>query len=146
VSAEEVGALVDAVLADALRGGGGWVLEMATLEVRTGEPGILAAAGERGWRLVGVSGAELGQARVPNPSRKVKELVGAGSVAEAAALVRAGAHGRAAELVVAKRRSPRATAAVARVKIECPSRSWLERDYAGRVRRRVRRSGEELRP
>jgi cobalt-precorrin 5A hydrolase len=82
VSADEVLAAVDAVLPpDSTE------VELATLDVRTGEPGLVEAAERRGWPLRGYRGAELEGVAVPAPSRRVAELVGTPSVAEAAALL-----------------------------------------------------------
>lgn len=82
VSAEEVLAAVDAVLPEAATG-----VRLATLDARAGEPGLRAAAAQRGWTLVGHPAAALAQVRVPTPSARVTEAVGSPSVAEAAALL-----------------------------------------------------------
>src|SRR5665811_1189148 len=82
---------------------------LATVDAKLAEPGIVAAAGSRGWPLAGHAADRLAAIAVPNPSEVVRAAVGTPSVAEAAAL----AGGR-AELVVAKRVSRHATVAVAR--------------------------------
>jgi cobalt-precorrin 5A hydrolase/precorrin-3B C17-methyltransferase len=108
VGAEEVLALVDETLASAGLAAGS-VRELATVDAKADEAGILAAAELRGWP-VRVHPAELLAAiPVPNPSETVRQAVGTPSVAEAAALV-----GGPAELLVPKRTSARATLAVAR--------------------------------
>lgn len=89
---------------------------LATVDAKLAEPGIVAAAGSRGWPLAGHAADRLAAIAVPNPSEVVRAAVGTPSVAEAAAL----AGGR-AELVVAKRVSRHATVAVAR---HAP-RGWL---------------------
>ena len=96
VGAEEVLAAVDSVLPDrAAR------VRLATLDVRAGEPGLLAAAARRGWLLVGHPATALAEVYVPTPSDRVAAAVGRPSVAEAAALlygdilaVRKTVHGR----------------------------------------------------
>jgi cobalt-precorrin 5A hydrolase len=85
VSVAEVLAAVDAVLpagADQVR--------LATLDVRAAEPGLLAAAGARGWSLTGHPAAALAAVPVPSPSARVAAAVGTPSVAEAAALLDGG--------------------------------------------------------
>lgn len=120
--AAEVGALIDATLAEH-----GLAPESvccaATIDRKTGEPGIVAAAQERGWRLVGHPAAELAAVDVPNPSEAVRAAVGTPSVAEAAALRTARSRGRDAELVAAKRRTSSVTAAVARLRPR--GRLWI---------------------
>jgi cobalamin biosynthesis protein CbiG len=103
VTAEEVLAAVDAVLppgADDVR--------LATLDRRTAEPGLAAAATRRGWPLTGFPAAALAGVVVPTPSARVASAVGTASVAEAAALLGGGA------LVVPKTVHGRVTVAVAR--------------------------------
>lgn len=102
VSAAEVLAAVDAVLPD-----GATVVRLATLDVRAGEPGMRAAAAERGWTLVGHPATALAEVRAPTPSAGVAEAVGTPSVAEAAALL----HGH--TLTVRKTVFGRVTVAVA---------------------------------
>ncbi|WP_333773185.1 precorrin-3B C(17)-methyltransferase [Streptomyces sp. IBSBF 3136] len=99
--AEEVVGLVE----EALRGAGlsaGSVAELATVDAKSGEPGIVAAAARLGVPLVTYSAAELAAVEVPNPSGAPLAAVGTPSVAEAAALLRGG------ELLVPKRKSERA--------------------------------------
>ncbi|MEU7580754.1 Rv2231c family pyridoxal phosphate-dependent protein CobC [Streptomyces sp. NPDC041068] len=89
------------------------VAELATVDVKAGEPGIVGAAARLGVPLVAYPAAELARVTVPNPSARSRAAVGTPSVAEAAAL-RAGG-----ELLVPKRKSapagrpPMATCAVA---------------------------------
>ncbi len=114
VPAEEVDALIDAVLADAGLAAGS-VRALATVDVKADEVGILAVAGRRGWPLVTYPAADLSRESVPNPSEVVLAAVGTPSVAEAAALRAARDAGRAADVVAPKRASAMATAAVARL-------------------------------
>jgi cobalt-precorrin 5A hydrolase / precorrin-3B C17-methyltransferase len=120
--AVEVGALIDATLAEH-----GLAPESvrcaATIDLKTAEPGIVAAAEERGWQVVGHPAAELAAVEVPNPSEAVRAAVGTPSVAEAAALKTALSHGRDARLVAAKRRTASVTAAVARLRPR--GRLWI---------------------
>ncbi|MEN3361928.1 MAG: cobalt-precorrin hydrolase / cobalt-factor methyltransferase / precorrin-3B, partial [Mycobacteriales bacterium] len=109
VPAGEVIELIRAALA---AGGlaAGSVRELSTVDIKAAEPGIVAAARELGVPLVTHPAAELATVDVPHPSEVVRAAVGTPSVAEAAALAGGG------ELVVPKRKSARATAAVARVR------------------------------
>jgi cobalt-precorrin 5A hydrolase/precorrin-3B C17-methyltransferase len=75
--------------------------ELATVDAKAEEPGILAAASRLGVPLVTYSAEELAAVEVPNPSDAPLAAVGTPSVAEAAALVRGG------ELLVPKRKSER---------------------------------------
>ncbi|MGW5367740.1 precorrin-3B C(17)-methyltransferase [Streptomyces sp. NPDC004009] len=99
--ADEVLALVE----EALREAGlspRSVAELATVDAKSGEPGIVAAAERLGVPLVTYPAAELADVAVPNPSGAPLAAVGTPSVAEAAALARGG------ELLVPKRKSVRA--------------------------------------
>lgn len=104
---DEIGALVDAALADAGLSPLA-VHTAATVEAKADEQGLLAAVAHRGWRLTCLPAERLAATAVPTPSEVVRAAVGTPSVAEAAALHLGG------ELVVAKRRSATATVAVAR--------------------------------
>ncbi|MFD3837369.1 precorrin-3B C(17)-methyltransferase [Streptomyces sp. NPDC058642] len=90
------GALRDAGLSTAS------VAELATVDAKSEEPGIVQAAQRLGVPLVTYSAEELASVEVPNPSDAPLAAVGTPSVAEAAALVRGG------ELLVPKRKSERA--------------------------------------
>ncbi|GHF88158.1 precorrin-3B C(17)-methyltransferase [Streptomyces griseosporeus] len=98
---EEVLGLVE----DALRDAGlsvRSVAELATVDAKVGEPGLVGAAERLGVPLVTYTAEELAAIEVPNPSDAPLAAVGTPSVAEAAALARGG------ELVVPKRKSERA--------------------------------------
>lgn len=86
----------------------GAVRALATVDGRAHEPGMVAAARHHGWPLVTHPAPALRAVEVPTPSAVVAAHVGTPSVAEAAALLSAGG-----PLLVAKRRSPRATCALA---------------------------------
>ncbi|MGY2084105.1 cobalamin biosynthesis protein [Blastococcus sp. SYSU DS0539] len=103
VSAAEVLAAVDAVLPPVPG-----PVRLATVDTRAAEPGLVAAAAQRGWALTGHPAADLAAVRVPSPSAAVADRVGTPSVAEAAALLRGGV------LVVGKTVHGRVTVAVAR--------------------------------
>ncbi|MFF4043168.1 precorrin-3B C(17)-methyltransferase [Streptomyces sp. NPDC001816] len=98
---EEVLGLVEDVLREA-RLSPKSVAELATVDAKSEEPGIIAAAERLGVPLVTYPAEELAAVRVPNPSIAPLAAVGTPSVAEAAALVRGG------ELLVPKRKSERA--------------------------------------
>ena len=88
------------------------VFAVATLDMRAGEPAMLAVARRLDVPLVTFDAARL-EAETPrlaNPSAVVFAHAGCHGVAEAAALAAAGAGGR---LVVPKTKSARATAAIA---------------------------------
>ncbi|MFE9447469.1 precorrin-3B C(17)-methyltransferase [Streptomyces sp. NPDC006739] len=104
---EEVLGLVTTTLREAGLSGRS-VAELATVDAKAGEPGIVGAAERLGVPLVTYSAGELAAVEVPNPSEAPLAAVGTPSVAEAAALVRGG------ELVVPKRKSRRADAGPAR--------------------------------
>ncbi|WP_415936534.1 precorrin-3B C(17)-methyltransferase [Streptomyces sp. 039-1] len=98
---EEVLGLVGEALADAglsVRS----IAELATVDAKSEEPGILGAAARLGVPVVTHTAAELAAVTVPNPSEAPLAAVGTPSVAEAAALVGGG------ELLVPKRKSVRA--------------------------------------
>ncbi|GHI96429.1 hypothetical protein TPA0905_59000 [Streptomyces olivaceus] len=88
------------------------VAELATVDTKSGEPGIVGAAEHLGVPLVAYPAGELADVEVPNPSDAPLAAAGTASVAEAAALVGGG------ELLVPKRKSAavpaRATCAVVR--------------------------------
>ncbi|NBM16348.1 precorrin-3B C(17)-methyltransferase [Streptomyces sp. GC420] len=92
------------------------VAEVATVEAKAGEPGIVGAARALGVPLRVYGAGELAGIEVPNPSRAPLDAVGTPSVAEAAALAGSGG----GELLVPKRKSAppgraaMATCAVAR--------------------------------
>ncbi|MGW7403916.1 precorrin-3B C(17)-methyltransferase [Streptomyces sp. NPDC054833] len=100
-SAEEVLGLIETSLRDAGLSAGS-LAELATVDAKSDEPGIVAAAERLGVPLVTYSAEELAAVEVPNPSDAPLSAVGTPSVAEAAALVRGG------ELLVPKRKSLRA--------------------------------------
>jgi cobalt-precorrin 5A hydrolase/precorrin-3B C17-methyltransferase len=105
--AEEVLALVEGVLREAGLSPAS-LAELATVDAKAGEPGIVAAAERLGVPLVTYPAGELARVEVPNPSDAPLAAVGTPSVAEAAALLRGG------ELLVPKRKSAMATCAVVR--------------------------------
>ncbi len=97
-------ALLDAALAGLARES---VAEVATLDRRAGDPVVTSL----GLPVRAFTAEALAGVDVPTPSEVVRAAVGTASVAEAAALLAAGAG---AELVVPKRAGKEATVAVAR--------------------------------
>ncbi|MFD9220885.1 precorrin-3B C(17)-methyltransferase [Streptomyces sp. NPDC060064] len=84
------------------------VVELATVDAKAEEPGIVGAAERLGVPVVTYAADELSSVTVPNPSDAPLAAVGTPSVAEAAALVGGG------ELLVPKRKSsPEGRAAMA---------------------------------
>jgi cobalt-precorrin 5A hydrolase/precorrin-3B C17-methyltransferase len=108
VPTAEIGQLIDDTLAD-LGLSPRSVRYLATADVKADEHGLLAAAAQRGWRVVTFPAERLAAVEVPNPSEVVRRAVGTPSVAEAAALIHPGS-----TLLAAKRASAHATVAVAR--------------------------------
>ncbi|MFD5493458.1 precorrin-3B C(17)-methyltransferase [Streptomyces sp. NPDC001812] len=98
---EEVLALVEGALREAGLSAAS-LAELATVDAKSEEPGIVEAARRLGVPLVAYPAGELARVEVPNPSDAPLAAVGTPSVAEAAALVRGG------ELLVPKRKSERA--------------------------------------
>ncbi|MCP6082518.1 cobalamin biosynthesis protein, partial [Klebsiella pneumoniae] len=89
---------------------------LATREDRALEPGLQALAAERNLPLQGVSPEALDalEARLSQPSERVRALAGSAGVAEAAALALADRLGQGpSHLLLDKRRSARATCALA---------------------------------
>ncbi|WP_327595534.1 precorrin-3B C(17)-methyltransferase [Streptomyces chartreusis] len=99
--ADEVLGLVESALRDAGLSPAS-LTELATVDAKADEPGIVEAAERLGVPLVTRSADELAVVEVPNPSDAPLAAVGTPSVAEAAALVGGG------ELLVPKRKSERA--------------------------------------
>lgn len=111
VAAVEVAALIAAALADAGLSPDA-VAHLATVEGKTGEPGIQAAAAAYGWPVIGWPTGRLAVVPVPNPSTRVGAELGTASVAEAAALLDATGR-QTGRLIVTKRTSAVATVAIA---------------------------------
>ncbi|MFD1833030.1 precorrin-3B C(17)-methyltransferase [Streptomyces desertarenae] len=110
VGADEVAGLVERALADAGLSPRS-VAELATVDAKADEPGILEAARRLGVPVRTYSADELAAVPVPHPSDAPLAAVGTPSVAEAAALL---SGGEGAELVVPKRKSqPQGRAAMA---------------------------------
>jgi cobalamin biosynthesis protein CbiG len=80
---------------------------VGTVTGRAADPGLVAL----GWPVIGYAPAVLAGVDVPSPaSERARRELGTGSVAEAAALLAAGPGAR---IVLPRRRSRRATAAIA---------------------------------
>ncbi|MEU6473636.1 precorrin-3B C(17)-methyltransferase [Streptomyces massasporeus] len=115
---EEVLGLVE----DALREAGlsaASVAELATVDAKADEAGIVEAARRLGVPLVTYSAEELAGVDVPNPSDAPLAAVGTPSVAEAAALVGGG------ELLVPKRKSAASPAMATCAVVRRPGRGRL---------------------
>ncbi|MGW7508016.1 precorrin-3B C(17)-methyltransferase [Streptomyces massasporeus] len=119
------GAPVEEVLGlvgDALREAGlsvASVAELATVDAKAEEAGIVEAARRLGVPLVTYSAEELAGVDVPNPSDAPLAAVGTPSVAEAAALVSGG------ELLVPKRKSAASPAMATCAVVRRPGRGRL---------------------
>ncbi|WP_328783679.1 precorrin-3B C(17)-methyltransferase [Streptomyces canus] len=95
------------------------VAELATVDAKAQEPGIVAAAERLGVPLVTYSAEELAAVGVPNPSDAPLAAVGTPSVAEAAALIGGG------ELLVPKRKSAARPAMATCAVVRRPARGRL---------------------
>ncbi|WDO09085.1 precorrin-3B C(17)-methyltransferase [Streptomyces murinus] len=95
------------------------VAELATVDAKSEEPGILGAAGRLGVPVVTYSAEELATVEVPNPSAAPLAAVGTPSVAEAAALLGGG------ELLVPKRKSDASPAMATCAVVRRPGRGRL---------------------
>ncbi|MET7602831.1 precorrin-3B C(17)-methyltransferase [Streptomyces avermitilis] len=115
---EEVLALIRGALRDAGLSAKS-VAELATVDAKADEPGIVEAAARLGVPLVTYSAGELATVEVPNPSDAPLAAVGTPSVAEAAALVRGG------ELLVPKRKSAAQPAMATCAVVRRPARGRL---------------------
>jgi cobalt-precorrin 5A hydrolase/precorrin-3B C17-methyltransferase len=115
---EEVLGLVEEALRDAGLSARS-VAELATVDAKAEEPGIVQAAARLGVPLVTYAAEELAAVEVPNPSDAPLAAVGTPSVAEAAALVRGG------ELLVPKRKSAASPAMATCAVVRRPGRGRL---------------------
>ncbi|MBG7703550.1 precorrin-3B C(17)-methyltransferase [Streptomyces flaveolus] len=115
---EEVLGLVEEALRDAGLSPRS-LAELATVDAKAQEPGIVAAAERLGVPLVTYSAEELAAVEVPNPSDAPLAAVGTPSVAEAAALVRGG------ELLVPKKKSAGQPAMATCAVVRRPARGRL---------------------
>lgn len=115
---EEVLTLIEAAVRDAGLSPRS-IAELATVDAKAGEPGIVEAAARLGVPLVTHSAEELAEVRVPNPSDAPLAAVGTPSVAEAAALLGGG------ELLVPKRKSDGRPAMATCAVVRRPARGRL---------------------
>jgi cobalamin biosynthesis protein CbiG len=88
----------------------GSLAQLATIDRRLNEPGLVALAEHWSLRVRGFAAGELAAVQVPSTSEVVRNAVGTPGVCEPAALLASGA----AELLVPKVKTARATAAIAR--------------------------------
>ena len=95
------------------------VAELATVDAKSDEPGIVGAAGRLGVPLVTYPAGRLAEIDVPNPSGAPLAAVGTPSVAEAAALAGGG------ELLVPKRKSAGSPAMATCAVVRRPGRGRL---------------------
>ena len=63
---------------------------LATIAQRRDEPAIVLTARHHGWDIQAFSAEALSRVPVPNPSERVRQVMGTPAVAEAAALLAAG--------------------------------------------------------
>ncbi|MDT0453503.1 cobalamin biosynthesis protein [Streptomyces hesseae] len=109
VSPDEVMGLIERALAEAGADADA-IAALATVDVKADEPGLRAAALRLGVPLTAYGADALAAQPVPHPSEAARRATGAPGVAEAAALLSAGSGG---VLLVGKRKSARATCAIA---------------------------------
>lgn len=94
------------------------VQAVASITLKADEAGLLAFAAAQGWALSFYSPEQLAAVSVPNPSETVRKYTGTPSVAEAAALLAAGADKRHLIIEKHKLRGPdgrSATISIARI-------------------------------
>ncbi|MFF8103844.1 precorrin-3B C(17)-methyltransferase [Streptomyces sp. NPDC014986] len=115
---EEVLALVEGALREAGLSAAS-LAELATVDAKAGERGVVEAARRLGVPLVTYAAEELARVEVPNPSDAPLAAVGTPSVAEAAALVRGG------ELLVPKSKSAARPAMATCAVVRRPGRGRL---------------------
>ncbi|MCL6669671.1 precorrin-3B C(17)-methyltransferase [Streptomyces panaciradicis] len=115
---EEVLELVEGALRDAGLSPAS-LAELATVDAKADEPGIVRATERLGVPLVTYPAEELAAVDVPNPSEAPLAAVGTPSVAEAAALVGGG------ELLVPKRKSAASPAMATCAVVRRPARGRL---------------------
>nr|WP_245751109.1 cobalamin biosynthesis protein [Desulfomicrobium apsheronum] len=85
---------------------------LASVELKADEEGLLEAAQELGLPLEFFEASILDETEVPNPSERVREKIGVGSVCEAAAIQAALKSSPAARLIVPKTISGNVTVAI----------------------------------
>ncbi|MGV9341964.1 precorrin-3B C(17)-methyltransferase [Streptomyces sp. NPDC003688] len=115
---EEVLELIESALAEAglsVRS----VAQLATVDAKSDEPGLVGAAERLGVSLIAYPAEELASVDVPNPSDAPLAAVGTPSVAEAAALLGGG------ELLVPKRKSAGSPAMATCAVVRRPARGRL---------------------
>jgi cobalt-precorrin 5A hydrolase len=86
------------------------VRNIATIDIKSDEEGLLAVCRKYGWKLKVYSPLELNAVPINNPSETVYKYTGAYGVSEPAALLSSGA----SELLLEKRKSGNVTISVAR--------------------------------
>jgi cobalt-precorrin 5A hydrolase len=113
-SAAEIRELLDRVLHEFALARGS-LRSMASIDLKSDEPGLCALAAELGLPLYFFAKEELARVEaVPSPSATVRRHTGVPNVCEAAAIL-AGSHGRQyGQLIVSKQKNRNATVAIAR--------------------------------
>lgn len=103
------------------------VRNLATIDIKSDEEGILEFARAHGLPITYFSAQELDQViDIPNPSAKIRRLVGSRGVCEPAAMLSAGTE----RLLIAKTKSGNVTVAVARVE---PLRTAVQPEDTGMI-------------
>ncbi|KAF6567590.1 cobalamin biosynthesis protein [Paenibacillus sp. EKM202P] len=90
------------------------VRNMATIDLKKDEEGLLALCAKYGWELVTYTPSELNTVQLPNPSETVFKYTGAYGVSEPSALLSSGAD----HWLLEKKKSGNMTLSVARVPYE----------------------------
>jgi len=90
------------------------VRNLATIDIKLDELGLLEISRKYDWELVSYSAAELNQLPLKNPSEIVFQHTGAYGVSEPAAMLSAGTE----ELIIEKRKLGNVTLSIARMKLE----------------------------
>lgn len=87
------------------------VRNVATVEVKRGEPGLQEFCRKHGFELVWYTSEQLKEIKAPNPSATVERYVGTPGVSEPAAMLSSGG-----DLIIPKQKTQMLTLAVARVR------------------------------
>ncbi|BBH20480.1 cobalamin biosynthesis protein [Paenibacillus baekrokdamisoli] len=90
------------------------VRNIATIDLKKDEPGLLEVCAKQGWKLITYTPEQLNTVTLKNPSETVHRFTGAYGVSEPAALLSSGA----AEWLLEKKKSGNCTISVARVPFE----------------------------
>lgn len=102
------------------------VREVATIDKKADEPGLLALCAKRGWPLRTFTAEELDRVEAPTPSETVRRHVGTRGVCEPAALLASGARALAVEKQVYTEPSAGRSMTLSVARVPFPLRSEVQ--------------------